>query len=92
MNDSNVDLRITAELILDLLNDKIGIASEIMDFYSGYIKTAATLNACNSGIYDNVFSEDLAQEMRIGLVKSIPIFRGKLLKQKHSEPIVIIIS
>lgn len=91
MNESNVDLRITAELILDLLNNEDRITSEIMNFYSGYIKTAATLNVCNGEIYGNAFSEDLAQEMRIGLVKSIPIFRRKLLK-KHSEPVVIIIS
>lgn len=90
MNRSGVDSRITAKLICDLMNGVEEIELEILDFYTGYIKTAAW-DRRDIAMLGGDYSEDLEQEMKMGLFKSIPVFREKLLKQYSSKSIIMTI-
>lgn len=85
----------TAELVLGIINNEPNVADEIIHFYDGYIISLAVRNAYSAegrqvGLY---IDEDLAQEVRLALVESLPRLRQtlkKLLKKKKEAVIVLI--
>ncbi len=82
-----------AEIILDLLNDKPRTEIELLDYYNGYIHSAATepvytVDGTRQGIFIN---EDLEQEIRIEFLKSLPVLRQKLIELLLSDQTVLVL-
>lgn len=85
----------TAEMILGIINDEPEITEDIIHFYDGYIISLAVRNAYSAegrqvGYY---IDEDLAQDIRLALVESLPKLRQilkKLFKKKKEAVIVLI--
>ncbi len=84
-----------AELVLGIINDDLGVADEIIHFYDGYIVSLAVRNAYSAegrrvGFY---IDEDLAQDVRLALVESLPKLRQILKKhlKKKKEAVIVLI-
>lgn len=70
-----------ADIILNLLNNEPQKDIELLDYYDGYIHSAATepvysMDGTKQGVFIN---EDLVQEIRIEFLRSLPVLRRKLV-------------
>lgn len=78
----------SVDIILALLNNDSRKDIDLLDFYDGYIHAVATepvytFDGIKTGYFVN---EDLVQEIRIELLKSLPTLRKKLMKEfSHQE-------
>lgn len=80
------------ELILDLLNRKPGVEEKVLNFYSGYICSAAKEPQYTDGILSGIYlNEDLKQEMEIELVNSFSILRDTLRKKGIKPKSIMVI-
>lgn len=74
------------ELILDLLNGKPRVEERVLEFYSGYISSAAKEPQYTDGILSGIYlNEDLKQEMEIELVNSFSVLQNTL-REKGIKP------
>ena len=82
-----------ADIILDLINDKPGVDTKIIEFYDAYILKMAKETKYNSeGEFDRYeINEDLAQELRIALFRSLPKLRKAFFKQYGSKKSWVVI-
>lgn len=61
-----------ADILFAILTDQDDQAEQILDWYDRYIRVASQLS------FDSQLTEDLAQEMRINLIASLPALRRRL--------------
>lgn len=84
-----------ADIILDLLNDEPGVDSKIIEFYDAYIREIAKEPKYTP---DGEFAryevnDDLAQELRIALFRSLPKLRKAFSKRfGDKKPMVVIVA
>lgn len=71
------------QMVLDILNGEPEAGEDIVRFYEQYIRKMAmeTVFSPEGEIVGTHYDEDLAQEMRIGLVNSLPALRKALIRQ-----------
>ena len=82
-----------ADLVLDLIRSVPETEDKILSFYESYIRRAAvepvyTDDDCCCGTRLN---EDLRQEMRIDLVRSLTPLRRKLIRYLNGECVLVLI-
>lgn len=82
-----------ADIILGLLNDDPSTDKVFLDFYDSYIHAAATEPRFTSeGDFDSyILNDDLLQEIKITLVRSLPVLRRKILDYLNGEPVFVIV-
>lgn len=80
-----------ADIILGLLNNKKEKEDELLIFYDSYIKAASFI--CLTSVQQNIsdYDEDLAQEMRLNLIKSVPVLRKRIIRLKSSDHSLIVL-
>lgn len=80
-----------ADIILGLLNNKKEKEDELLNFYDSYIKAASFI--CLTSLQQNIsdYDEDLAQEMRLNLIKSVPVLRKRIIRLKSSDHSLIVL-
>lgn len=61
-----------ADILFAILTDQDDQAEQVLDWYDRYIRVASQLS------FDSQLTEDLAQEMRINLIASLPALRRRL--------------
>ena len=61
-----------ADILFAILTDQDDQAEQVLDWYDRYIQAASQLS------FDSQLTEDLAQEMRINLIASLPALRRRL--------------
>jgi len=76
-----------ADILLDILNDKKDASERILQFYESYILGIASEPVYSSdgvkmGIY---IDEDLAQDIRLAVVRSLPRLRESVIKKYFCE-------
>lgn len=82
-----------ADLILDLLNDAPQKDIEFLDFYDGYIHSAATkpvysADGCLKGYFVDT---DLVQDIRLELLRSLPVLRRRLIEAISAPDTVVVL-
>ena len=72
-----------ADIILDLINDEPRADIRVLNFYEGYILTMAKEPKYTAGGELICFevNEDLAQELRIALFRSLPKLRRAFFRE-----------
>ncbi len=88
-----------ADILLGLLNEDPGSDEAFLRFYDDYIRAASIEHLGRSGGNrgECYLNEDLMQEIRMAVLKSLPILRRTLL-EKHlvghpsRDPIVVIVT
>ena len=72
-----------ADIILDLINDEPHTDVRVLDFYEGYILTLAKESKYTAGGEFICFevNEDLAQELRVALFRSLPKLRQAFFRK-----------
>lgn len=83
-----------ADIILNLINDTKEADEMLLDYYEGYIITAATLPIYDvNGVCIGYNADhDLMQDMRLNVLKCIPLLRKKLSDHlSDSEAFIIIL-
>lgn len=90
MSYNDKSIMFPMELFVDLINEKEDVPRRLLDFYRKYIKRACTITVFEDDAVDIVMSEDLEQEIKIYLVKSISKFRQKMISQLNENKTVII--
>ena len=83
-----------ADIILDLINDEPYADIRVLNFYEGYILTIAKESKFNANgeFVCSVVNEDLAQELRIALYRSLPKLRRAFLREFGNKPVVVMVS
>ena len=76
-----------ADIILDLLNNKPKNDIKLLDYYDGYIHSAATEpvytpDGNRQGLFIN---EDLIQEIRIEFLRCLPVLRRNLKEKLFTD-------
>ena len=82
------------DIILDLINDEPYIDVRVLDFYEAYILSVAKepkYTASGEFICFEV-NEDLAQELRIALFRSLPKLHLAFFGKFGNKPIVVTVS
>ena len=71
------------KLVLSILNRTPGAADEVLEFYDRYIQEMATdpVYAADGSRTGYFYDEDLAQELRVALSRSLPAVRRVILKR-----------
>lgn len=74
-------------LVLNILNRTPGAEDEVLAFYDRYIRTMATgpVYTADGSRTGTSYDEDLAQELRIALVRSLPAVRKVLIKNHFTN-------
>ena len=80
-----------ADMILDLLSEKPGVEEAFLNFYDSYIRSIATVSQCYENKYTYFIDEDLDQELRIALVRSLPILRRNILDRISRQRAIVMI-
>lgn len=62
-----------ADILFAILTDQDDHAEQILDWYDRYIRVTSQVS------FDSQLTEDLAQEMRINLIASLPALRRRLV-------------
>ena len=62
-----------ADILFAILTDQDDQVEQILDWYDRYIRVASQVS------FDSQLTEDLAQEMRINLIASLPALRRRLV-------------
>lgn len=78
-------------LVLNIINEATGVDEEVLNFYESYIQEMAThpVHAPDGSRTGFFYDEDLAQELRFALCRSLPSLRKMLLKEFFSKKIVV---
>lgn len=90
----NKNKTIPDKLILDVLNQADTAEEDILEHYAGYIHEIATepvysKKGIRTGYY---YDEDLAQELRMVLAKSLPALRETLIKNHlDKRPVIVVL-
>lgn len=81
-----------ADIILNLLNDEPQKDIDFLDYYDGYIHSAATepVYTSDGNRHGYFINEDMVQEIRIEFVRSLPVLRRKLIEKFFTHEAVII--
>ncbi len=81
----------TADMVCRVINNEEHSAEELIDFYDDYINSAAR-NKSNAYHTNNGLDEDLAQEIKLEVIKCLPTLR-KTFKRKFlkNTPIILVI-
>ena len=82
-----------ADLILDLIRSAPETDSKFLAFYDPYIGKAAVepVYADDGCCFGTRLNEDLRQEMRIDLVRSLTPLRRKLIRYLNGECVLVLI-
>ena len=81
------------KLILDILNKEPNASEDVVAFYDRYIREMSTdpvygPDGSRTGYF---YDEDLAQELRLALARSLPAVREVLIKRHFANrPIVLV--
>ena len=83
-----------ADIILDLINDEPRADIRVLNFYEGYILAMAKESKFNANgeFVCSVVNEDLAQELRIALYRSLPKLRRAFFREFGNKPVVVMVS
>lgn len=84
-----------ADIILDLLNDEPGVDTKIIAFYDAYImEMAKEPKYTTEGEFARYeINDDLAQELRIALFRSLPKLRRAFYKRfGNKKPMMVIVA
>ena len=80
-------------MILDILNKEPNASEDVVAFYDRYIREMSTdpvygPDGSRTGYF---YDEDLAQELRLALARSLPAVREVLIKRHFANrPIVLV--
>lgn len=82
-----------ADMVLDLIRSAPETEDSFLSFYESYIRKAAVepVYADDGCCCDTRLNEDLRQEMRITLVRSLIPLRRKLIRYLNGECILVLI-
>lgn len=84
-----------ADIILDVINDEPQADEVVLKFYDSYILAAAKephYSSCGEFI-DHIVNPDLAQDMRMALVRCLPSLREAFQKKYfRKNPVVVVIA
>ena len=71
------------EIMLDILNQVEGTDLKIIEYYTPYMKRIATkeIRSKDGRCIRRILDEDLLQEMKIEIIKSMPAIRRMLLQK-----------
>ena len=74
------------EIMLDILNQVEGTDLKIIEYYTPYMKKVATkdIYSKDGRFIGRILDEDLLQDMKVEIIKSLPTIR-KMLLQKIKE-------
>ena len=83
-----------ADIILDLINDEPYVEMKLLNYYEAYILSAAkepkyTANGEFVGLEIN---EDLAQELRVSVYRSLPKLRQAFFRKFGNQSIIVMVS
>ncbi len=84
-----------ADIILDLINDEPGVDTKIIEFYDAYIlEMAKEPKYTAEGEFARYeVNDDLAQELRIALFRSLPKLRKAFQKRfGNKKPMMVIVA
>ncbi len=83
------------EMVLDIIRKDPGASEAVLSFYEGYIQKMATdpVFAADGSRTGYFYDEDLAQELRIALTRSLPVLREVLLNVYYEKrPTIVIVT
>ena len=77
------------DIVLSIVNDERDTAQKLLLFYDSYIlgvasETAYAFNGAKIGVY---IDEDLAQDLRLALIRCIPRLRINILQKYFIETV-----
>ncbi len=81
-------------IILNILNQAVNAENDVLEHYENYIREVATepiysKEGNRTGYY---YDEDLAQELRFALSKSLPSLRETLIKNHlEKRPVIVVL-
>ena len=83
-----------ADIILDLINDEPHTDVRVLDFYEAYILSVAKepKYAASGEFICFEVNEDLAQELRIALFRSLPKLRQAFFREFGNESADVMVS
>jgi len=79
------------EIMIDILNQVEGTDLKIIEYYTPYMKKLATKNIYSKDgrCIGRILDEDLLQEMKVNIIKSMPAIRRMLLQKTKKNNISV---